>query len=172
MSTKKGEFSGEAVQYEGPNGSFLAWKIAMVRVGSKTFPITAATGVKGTSPAAVYNLGHGSFRSAVAYVFRNIVRAVMVDNSRQGVEYTLDVAMHGFGLDKGITMALNQKSRNHTLGNKRAAARTFAELIVNSAISGYYIFLRNAGWEAASKTKSPENLVADTPDENSDTVQF
>lgn len=156
---KAGKFGGEVKQYSGQHTPFLAWKIAMVRVSGKVFPITATTGVGGSEAAAVYNLGHSGFRGAVAYVYRNIVRQVLVDNGRQGVEYTLSVDMRGFGLEKGSTMALNQRSRAHTLGNKQAAARTFAELIVNSAIGGFYAFLRSAGWQPAGKAAAPADLV-------------
>ena len=156
MSSK---FGGEAIEYEGTNSPFLAWQIAKVRVGGKVFPVTATTGVGGSEAAAVYNLGHDGFRSAVAYVYRNIVRAVLVDNGRAGVEYTLAVDIHGFGLEKGSSMALNQMSRRHSLSNKQAAGRTFAELIVGSAINGYYAFLRDAGWKPTGETEAPEALV-------------
>lgn len=160
MSTKTGKFGGEATVYEGTNSPFLAWQIAMVKVGSKVFPITATTGVGGSEAAAVYNLGHNGFKSAVSYVYRNIVRAVMVDSEgRSGVEYTLDVAMRSFGSDEVYTMPLNQRSRFHTLCNKQAAARTIAELIINAAINGYYAFLSNAGWKAAAEDEAPEALV-------------
>lgn len=160
--SKTGEFGGEATLINGVNGSFLSWAVAKARVAGKVFPITGATGPKGTEAAAVYNLGHGGFRSAVGYVYNNIVRQVLVDSGRQGVEYTLAVDVRGFGAEKGFTMNLNQMSRGHTLANKKAAAYTFAALIVNAAVSSYYTFLSNAGWKAAASKQAPETLVEDS----------
>lgn len=156
---KTGKFGGTAVEYEGPNSPFLAWEIGKARVDGRVFPVTATTGMKGSEQAAVYNLQHGGYPGALAYVSRNIARAVVVDNARSGVEYSLDIEVKAFGFEKGLTLNLSQKSPRHNRLNLRAAVRTFAATIISTLANGYYLSLREAGWKPASETEAPEALV-------------
>ena len=155
----KGKFGVTATQYEGPNSPFLAWEIGKARVDGRVFPVTAATGIKGSEQAAVYNLQHDGYNGAVAYVCRNIARSVVVDNERSGVVYTLVADVKAFGFEKGLTLNLSQKSPRHSRPNLRAAVRTFAETIINTLANGFYISLREAGWKPAGETEAPETLV-------------
>lgn len=162
---KTGKFGGTATQHKGPNSDFLAWDIGKVRLANgKVFPVTGATGVKGNEQCAVFNLQNNNYEGTVSYVSRNIARHIVVDNAKFGVEYSMGVEVKAFGFEKGLSLDLAQKSPRHNRANQRAAVRTFAETIINTLASGYYISLREAGWKPAGEIEAPEALAEGNED--------
>lgn len=119
---------------------------SMVLPGGSKFPVNSSTGLKGSAPAAVYNLS-----DAVGDIVRVIAPRLNPGKYISTGQDSYSLVVRVKGVD-GESQELNLVSRSTLRGTRglRAAGYLFAEQIKNLVQESAYAHLAEQGWKAAS----------------------